>query len=320
MEDKLTYLLNLIEDKFLNIRFSGNVPSLYEPIIYSLENKGKRIRPLLCLISYLLFDNKVEKALDVAVGIEVFHNFTLIHDDIMDNSLYRRNKLTVHAKWNKNVAILSGDAMMIKSFEFFIGKNKNLQKEFINTALKVCEGQQLDMEFENKELISLTEYIKMISLKTAELIAFSLKAGGIIANANKNDIDNLYNLGLNLGIMFQIQDDYLDVFGDYSKFGKKIGQDIIDSKKTLLYILCLNNVNSIEKSYFINLYNDRSTDPDQKVNTIKKLYESYNIESEVNNILKEYYDKVNMFIKCFEGYLNVDLLKYVVAKMLKREK
>lgn len=320
MNEKINFFLNLIEEKISEIYYNGDAPSLYEPIKYSLENKGKRIRPVLLLVSYSLFKKDIERAIEAAIGIEMFHNFTLIHDDIMDNSLYRRNKPTVHSKWNINTAILSGDAMMIKSIDYFTNYNSRLLKEFLHTAIKVCEGQQLDLDYEKKEEISLDEYVKMIRLKTAELIAFSLKAGGIIGNAPENYISNLYELGVNLGIAFQIQDDFLDLFGDFNTFGKNIGQDIAEAKKTILYVMCLKSLNNTEKKLFIDYYNNKNIEFNEKVLNIKKIYKDNRIDELVSNLLKEYSERINSKIKSLENCNNLNLLTYLINKILSREK
>ena len=213
--------------------------NLYEPIIYILNLGGKRLRPILTLMSCDLFGGSSIGALDAALAIEMFHNFSLVHDDIMDDAPLRRSQKTVHEKWNVNAGILSGDAMLVLSSQLLESYNgeqfKRLNSLFNRTALEVCEGQQYDIDFETRTNVTVAEYIKMISLKTAVLVATSLKFGAIIALADENDIENIYNYGLNLGIAFQLQDDYLDVFGTQD-FGKQKAGDIIENKKTYLFL------------------------------------------------------------------------------------
>ena len=211
---------------------------LYSPVDYVIKIGGKRIRPVLLLASYLLFKNKIGSVINAAIAIELFHNFTLLHDDIMDNAPIRRGKQTVHEKWNKNTAILSGDAMLILTYQYLVKiKSKNFKlilNEFNTTALKVCEGQQKDMDFENDHNVSILQYIEMIKNKTAVLLAGSLKIGALLANQSDEVSKKLYNFGLKIGIAFQLQDDLLDTYGDSSSFGKKIGGDILSNKKTFL--------------------------------------------------------------------------------------
>ena len=239
MKDLLE-LRSIIDREMDSLNYPNSPELLYRPIEYITQLKSKRIRPLLVLIAYQLFDDDVEKALSPAIAIELFHNFTLIHDDIMDNAPLRRGELTVHKKWNKNVAILSGDVMMINAYQLLQKIDSNCFQEvvavFSKTAVKVCEGQQLDVDFESENQVDLADYIKMIRYKTAVLLAASLQIGGIVAGAGKDEQDKLYNFGLNIGIAFQLKDDFLDVFGNPKVFGKKLGGDILAKKKTFLYL------------------------------------------------------------------------------------
>lgn len=217
--------------------------NLYEPINYILQIGGKRLRPLLAMMLCEVYGSNPKKAIDAALAVEVFHNFTLVHDDVMDHAPVRRGKPTVHKKWNLNTAILSGDAMMIRSYQFLEGYegelNKQLVSLFSKTALEVCEGQQLDIDFETKDDVTIEEYIHMITYKTSVLVAASMQMGAMIANVSPEEAQKVYKFGLNLGIAFQLQDDYLDTFGDAKTFGKKIGGDILENKKTLLYLKAL---------------------------------------------------------------------------------
>lgn len=217
--------------------------NLYEPIDYILQLGGKRIRPVLTLMAADIFSDDYKKALPAALAVEVFHNFTLVHDDIMDAAPLRRGKATVHEKWDLNTGILSGDAMLILAYKYFENYDavtfQKLAKLFSKTALEVCDGQQLDVDFETRNDVTIDEYINMIRLKTSVLVAAALKMGAIVANTDDENADLIYDFGLNLGLAFQLQDDYLDTFGDPETFGKQIGGDIIENKKTFLYLKAL---------------------------------------------------------------------------------
>ena len=239
---KIEDLHELLEERINEYRQNNlfTPAELYDPVFYCLKNGGKRIRPLLLLMGLNLFSNKIEDGVSSALAIEIFHNFTLLHDDIMDNSSQRRNRPTVHKKWSVNTAILSGDAMMIMAYHF-LGKSPevhlcSLMNVFNKAALEVCEGQQFDMNFENLSAITEEDYLEMIRLKTSVLLAASLQLGSIIGNADLSDQENLYLFGLNLGLAFQLQDDYLDTYGDQAIFGKRIGNDILANKKTFLLV------------------------------------------------------------------------------------
>ena len=251
--------------------------NLYLPIEYILELGGKRLRPILVLLSCDLFSEDYIKAMEAALCLEMFHNFTLIHDDIMDKADIRRGKETVHKKWNVNTGILSGDALMIMAYQrleyYEDEKYKNLMSLFNKMALEVCEGQQLDVDFETKANVDLEEYFKMIGYKTAVLVGCALKMGAIIATAGKSDQEEIYEFGLNLGIAFQLQDDYLDTFGS-EDFGKKIGGDIVENKKTFLYIKTLELAHEIDQEILIGLYSSEIK-PELKVIEVKKLFQKY---------------------------------------------
>ena len=248
--------------------------NLYDPIDYIMSLGGKRMRPILVLIGCDLFDVDTSEAMEAALSVEMFHNFTLIHDDIMDKADLRRGKLTVHKKWDLNTGILSGDALMIQSnqrLEYYEGDTfKSLISLYNKTALEVCEGQQLDIDFESLLEVPLTDYIKMISYKTAVLVGASLKMGAIVAGASIEDQNILYDFGLNLGVAFQLQDDYLDTYGS-DDFGKRIGGDIVESKKTFLYIMALELGDSNDKLALLDLYANEK-DEEKKIKQVKAIF------------------------------------------------
>lgn len=250
--------------------------SLYNPVNYILELGGKRLRPVLTLMSAELFGADYHKALDAALSIEVFHNFSLIHDDIMDDAPLRRGQETVHEKWDINTGILSGDAMLIMAYQLFENYNSNtfqaLAKLFSKTALEVCEGQQYDVDFETRDDVEIFEYLKMIEYKTAVLVGAAMKMGAIVAGANENDQNNIYEFGKNLGIAFQLQDDYLDAFGNPKTFGKQVGGDIIENKKTVLYLKTMELASEDDKKQMEHLYSLNPSDQTDKIETIKSIF------------------------------------------------
>ncbi|MCX2836843.1 polyprenyl synthetase family protein [Salinimicrobium sp. MT39] len=252
--------------------------NLYDPMVYILGLGGKRVRPVLVLMAAEILGSDSKKALDAALAIEVFHNFSLVHDDIMDDAPLRRGEQTVHERWDINTGILSGDAMLIKAYQLFEkypGETfRQLAELFSSTAIKVCEGQQYDMDFEVQEKVSIDDYLKMIEYKTAVLVGASLKMGAIVAEASAENCDRIYEFGRLLGIAFQLQDDYLDAFGDPDSFGKQVGGDIIENKKTFLYLSSLQHAASREAMQLEHLYSINPPDPSSKVETVKGLFES----------------------------------------------
>ena len=250
--------------------------NLYEPITYTLNMGGKRLRPVMTLLACQVFGEDINRAMPAAQAVEIFHNFTLLHDDIMDHADLRRGKPAVHKKYNENVAILSGDAMSIMAYQYLTKTNtpniQELVQLFSKTALEVCEGQQYDMDFEDTFDVCIDDYLKMIRLKTAVLIACSFKMGAIIANASAEDADHLYQFGIKLGIAFQLQDDLLDVFADEEKFGKKIGGDIVANKKTFLLLKALELADPDQKKELIDWIEQEKFDPKEKIAAIKQIY------------------------------------------------
>ncbi|MDD3859021.1 MAG: polyprenyl synthetase family protein [Bacteroidales bacterium] len=285
--------LVIINNSLDKISLDKQPENLYAPIEYSIEVGGKRIRPILCLMAAELFGAKYQEALNAALGIEIFHNFTLLHDDIMDKSNMRRGKPSVHCQWNENIALLSGDAMSVIAYKY-ISESKNL-KEILNvfsdTALKICEGQQYDMDFEKTDNVSVEQYLKMIELKTAVLIAGSLVIGAVTANASKEDQDKIYEFGKNLGLAFQLQDDYLDTYGDIEKFGKPIGGDIVANKKTFLLIKALELANDElinSLSYWLKL---EKFNKEEKISAIRDIYNKLGIADISKNLINHYFSK-----------------------------
>tara|TARA_B100000575_G_scaffold254516_1_gene223759 strand:+ start:731 stop:1705 length:975 start_codon:yes stop_codon:yes gene_type:complete len=264
-----------------NFNSRSNPKNLYDPVSYILSLKGKRIRPILTLLTCDIFNDNYLDALDAALAVEVFHNFSLVHDDIMDEAHIRRGNQTVHKKWDLSTAILSGDVMLILAYQLFENYKGDtfvsLAELFSKTAIEVCEGQQMDIDFSKKEDVSANDYLKMIEYKTAVLIGASMKMGAIVAGASIKDQNNIYEFGKNLGIAFQIQDDLLDTFGEQEKFGKKIGGDILENKKTLLFIRAKQLLSSEENNKLMKLYSSKLANDENKINEVRGLFEKYNI-------------------------------------------
>ena len=269
--------------------------NLYQPIDYILQIGGKRIRPILTLIAADIFSGDYKKAMPAALAVEVFHNFTLVHDDIMDDAPLRRGRQTVHEKWDINRGILSGDEMLILAYQHFENYEpiifQKLAQLFSKTALEVCDGQQLDVDFETRNDVTIAEYIKMITLKTSVLVAAALKMGTIVAKADEEQGQHLYNYGLNLGIAFQLQDDYLDTYGDPETFGKQIGGDIIENKKTYLYLKALEVANDTDKEKLNTLYNKKQENISAKISTVSTIFSKNNIPKHTHKLIDYYTNK-----------------------------
>jgi geranylgeranyl diphosphate synthase, type II len=288
--NNLENLLSIIEEQFVHHSdfMSGQPDELYAPIRYALSVGGKRLRPALVLMACNLFSDSVQSAIAPALALEVFHNFTLLHDDIMDKALVRRGQPTVHTKWNENTAILSGDAMLIKAYQLLGGCDAKLLPQllsiFSQTAIEVCEGQQYDMNFETLDQVSESEYITMIRLKTSVLIAACCQMGALVGGASEKDAQLLYDFGVNLGIAFQLQDDYLDVYGNPLVFGKQIGGDIVSNKKTFLMIHAL----ELAKSQILQT---QSLSDSEKINAVTQIYTQHSIDTLTQNAINNYYQK-----------------------------
>lgn len=312
----------IINSKIEKIRIQGTPNELYDPINYILNLKSKRVRPILSLLSYSLFKEDIDKITEPSIALEFFHNFTLIHDDIMDNADIRRGEDTIHKKWNNNIGILSGDLLMIFAYKMLENvEEKTFKKTFQrynSIAVKVCEGQQYDMNFEVENEISEDDYLKMITLKTAVLIGFSLELGGLIANKEKLITEQLYIAGENFGVSFQLMDDYLDVFGS-AEFGKKIGGDISSNKKTYLIIKLLEKANSTDKESVLKLMNDNNED-ENKIKFITDMMLKYQIDKIAKQKMDIYFDEGMKILSNISSKKNKILeLKNYFEKMRERK-
>lgn len=287
-------LSTLIEERLQAIQLPDKPRELYEPIRYILKIGGKRIRPVLTLLSCQLFGGKPQDALNQALAVEIFHNFSLMHDDIMDEAPLRRGKDTVHKQWNENVAILSGDAMLIIAYQYLQKDSEKhldeLLRCFNETALLVCDGQQFDMEFEGREDVSSEDYIKMISLKTAALLSGSLQLGAIQAGASAEQQKNISEFGHHLGVAFQLQDDYLDAYGDPKSFGKQVGGDILANKKTILYLSALESDNEELRSELWDIYHKNRLNGQEKIERCLQLFEALGAKEKVAELKEKHFE------------------------------
>jgi len=298
---KLNQLQSLFRDYLVANQFKQAPQELYEPVNYILNLGGKRLRPVLLLMSYNLFDEKVEKALPAAYAVEIFHNFSLLHDDIMDEAPLRRGQPTVHIKYNTNTGILSGDVMLIYAYEYLTkvedkSKIASLVKVFNRVAIEVCEGQQYDMNFEERTEVQIDEYLKMIELKTSVLIGGGMEMGAILAGADASDANHIAEFGKNVGIAFQLQDDILDTFGDPEKFGKKVGGDIAQNKKTYLILKAMEVADSDTAASLQELMSTTPADEVTKIKTVTSIFTQLNIRQLAEELKEEYLDKAFMHL------------------------
>ncbi|MCF4100308.1 polyprenyl synthetase family protein [Gillisia sp. M10.2A] len=298
--------------------------NLYEPITYILQLGGKRLRPVLVLMSAEIFDTSYKKALDAALAIEVFHNFSLVHDDIMDAAPLRRGKETVHERWDLNTGILSGDAMLINAYQLFENYEGNTFKElaqlFTETAIQVCEGQQYDVDFESREDVEVADYLKMIEYKTAVLVGASLQMGAIVAGASQECKEAVYEYGRLLGIAFQLQDDYLDAFGDPETFGKQVGGDIIENKKTFLYLMAVKNAGPAEASQLEHLYSINPSETSGKIEAVKHIFEESGASQLAREEIRKYTKEAFAVLDKIElSESKKDLLREFGASLMERE-
>ena len=271
--------------------FSGQPSELYEPIAYTILQSGKRLRPMLCLLANDLFDGDEQQALWPALALETFHNFTLIHDDIMDKAPLRRGMETVYQKWNADIAILSGDAMLAKAFQFALKPDKGaeLAQQLGKVAIEICEGQQMDLNFETLGNVTIPEYLEMIRLKTAVLLATALQMGATVANAKQADILHLYDFGIAMGMSFQLQDDILDLYSDVKVFGKRHGGDIADNKKTYLYLKALELASEKDRKRLQHLFTLRMDhDEEEKIEEVQSIYDRLHVKEAVEQVIADY--------------------------------
>ncbi len=318
-------MLEKINDYIKNLPLGREPHGLYEPIEYVLSLGGKRIRPMLMLMAYELWKDDSEKILPQAVALETFHNFTLLHDDVMDNADVRRGKPTVHKKWNENTAILSGDNMLVLAFKWMqqcpSGKMPAVLGVFTDTAIEIDEGQQLDIDFEERDDVREEEYIEMIRLKTSVLLACAVKIGAIMADAPKEDAENIYKFGEAIGLSFQLQDDYLDVYGNPEVFGKAIGGDITSNKKTYMLINALNKAEGAEKKELEQWIGAKDFDRDEKVKAVTRIYNSLGIDKMAKAKMEQYYNDAIAFLdKINVPESRKQALRDYADSMMKREK
>ncbi|MBQ2365909.1 MAG: polyprenyl synthetase family protein [Bacteroidaceae bacterium] len=318
-------LLSLVEQALNGIDYPNVPQGLYEPISYTLQGGGKRIRPVLALMCYNAFCEDVEKVLPAALGIEIYHNHTLLHDDLMDHAEVRRSRPTVHVKWDANTAILSGDTMLIMACHFMqqtdAVRKGEMMDLFIRTMDDICQGQQYDMNFENRSDVTETEYIEMIRLKTSVLLGCAAKMGALCANASASDAQALYDFAMNVGLAFQLRDDYLDVYGDPAVFGKAIGGDIRCGKKTFLLIRALSKMNAEGQAELLKTLHDTDLDPEVKVSTVRATYDRLSIQQECREAIDAFYNKARVHLE--QTSLNAEAKDYLwqfAQTLLNRQK
>ena len=325
MTRNIDTLVSELNKEIEGLHFGAYPAELYEPIRYILTLGGKRMRPLLTLLAYCIKKDDWQKILRPAIAVEVFHNFTLIHDDIMDKAPIRRGKPTVHTKWNDNIAILSGDTMMINTYELLLESDSHhiryILKLFNRCSIEVCEGQQLDMNFESESSIEEIYYINIIMLKTAVLLGFSLELGGLLGGISPDEASKLRDFGIHMGIGFQLKDDLLDVYGDQDKFGKQVGGDIIANKKTFLLIKALELANDSQKTALLQLLENENIDPTEKIAEVKSIYDEIGIKKLAEEKMKKFFDKAfNYLDRMEEPAESLAELREFAKTIIEREK
>ena len=289
--EKIKHLQQRFADFLANADLNGQPKELYEPIAYTLLQSGKRLRPMLCLLANELFDGDEDEALWPALALESFHNFTLIHDDIMDKAPLRRGMETVYQKWNADIAILSGDAMLAQAFQYALKPQKGAEvaRQLGKVAIEICEGQQMDLNFETLGNVTIPEYLEMIRLKTAVLLATALQMGATVAGAPADDIQRLYDFGINMGMSFQLQDDILDLYSDVAVFGKRHGGDIADNKKTYLYLKALELASAKDRQRLEYLFTLRiDHDEEEKIEEVQAIYDRLHVKEAVEAVMLDY--------------------------------
>jgi len=305
-------------------QFAGHPQNLYNPIAYTLNLGGKRLRPLLTLIGCEMFGTHYSKAVRAAIGIEIFHNFTLLHDDIMDQAPLRRGNPTVYRKWNPNIAILSGDTMFALAYKYIAQVDRHILPTvleiFSATAIEVCEGQQLDMDFESMETVSIDQYLEMIRLKTAVLLGCSVYVGALAGGASINEAEILYQWAINLGLAFQLKDDLLDLYAEPDKFGKQPGGDILAGKKTYLFLKTLELAQHEIRNELLALYNNKTTDPVSKVNRVSEIFHSVDVKSHTLALIDEYALKAENNLGFLDANkVRLSFLKEFTRMLMQRE-
>ena len=305
-------LHDIIENELSLLNYPNYPANLYKPIKYVLNIGGKRMRPILMLLSHQLFSSNINKSIKSALAIEVFHNFTLLHDDIMDKAPLRRGVETVHEKWDVNTAILSGDTMLVQSYELLSEvEDSNLREVlevFNKAAREVCEGQQWDMDFENREDVTISDYLKMIEYKTSVLLAAALKIGAINGGASKEEAENMYQFGVNMGVAFQLKDDLLDAFGNPENFGKQVGGDILSKKKTYLYLKALENSNDLQKQFLLSYFS--SENKENNVEKVKNIFSELEIPKHTLSLMSEYYNKAMIHLDAIKSNNKAPLILF----------
>ena len=317
-------ILSMVNEFLANLPYDRKPYSLYEPVKYVLSMGGKRIRPTLMLLGYNLFKEDPEKILMNAIALETYHNYTLLHDDLMDNADLRRGHETVHKRWNANTAILSGDSMLVLSYQRMAtgltDKLKPVLDTFTETALEIGEGQQYDMEFETRDDVEEREYIEMIRLKTSVLLACALKIGAIMADAPKADADNLYKFGEQIGLAFQLQDDYLDVYGDSKVFGKEIGGDITSNKKTFMLINAFNHANAKQREELQQWIMASTFDRKEKVTAVTRLYNEIGVDKMAQDRIAYYFEQSRKYLDAVQvAPERKEELRLYAQRMMKRQ-
>jgi len=318
----LSEILQMVAQAVESLDWNRSPRALYEPIDYTLALGGKRVRPALSLIAADMYDADLQEVIPTALALEVFHNFTLLHDDVMDKALLRRGRATVHEKWSENTAILSGDVMSIEAYRLLAGVPEKHLKQvldiFTQMAIEICEGQQMDMNFERQPSVTKSEYMEMIRLKTAVLLASALKIGAVIAGAPKKDCESLYEFGINLGLAFQLQDDYLDVYGNEQTFGKSIGGDILCNKKTYMMISAL-EVAKGEDATLLNKWIESNPNAD-KVIAVTQLYTKLHVDEMCRERIDFYHKKaLDNLEKLSIDSEKLQTLKNLIVKLMCRE-
>ncbi|AYA37988.1 polyprenyl synthetase family protein [Hymenobacter oligotrophus] len=321
----LSVFSNTLTSALAELRYGDQPQELYEPIRYSMSMGGKRIRPLLTLLGAQLFTNDWQRALRPAMAVEVFHNFTLLHDDIMDQAPLRRGQPTVHVKWNPNVAILSGDVMLVRAYELLFDIEPALLPEalrrFSQTAAEVCEGQQLDMNFEKEAHVSIAQYLDMIRLKTAVLLGFALELGARLGGASPEDADHLRRFGTDIGVAFQLRDDLLDVYGDAATFGKRVGGDIVSDKKTYLLLTALEQANEAQQATLHRwIGNNAPEDAEAKVAAVRAVYDELQIRPRTEELINAYFQDALAHLEAVQAPAErKQLLRGLALQLMERE-